>query len=407
MKKIYLSVVFSLCLVQIVFSQDWSKKSNGFPGEGRSSAVSFVIDNCAYVGLGYCYKNWNNVYYTDFWKYDSKTDKWSQIADFIGEPTSSAVSFSINGKGYVGLGSKNGIFSQNFYEYDPKTDTWTQIADYPGGERHSSVAFVIDNVAYVGTGMTTDVEDGYYIATNEFWKYENNIWSQIASIPDDLDDYYTQDRYKATAFSLNGFGYVAGGANGGYYISSPSNICKYDPTTDSWTEDYSSTTSLATNIIWSYAIENNAFIYTSDAIYEYDVINRTLEYIENNIFGNESVADMTFFTINGCAYLTLIETGSIFNRDYDTNLWFNNSGASDIKTARMNPITLSYSNNQLQVIIPDEEGFCKIYNMNGALSMERELFAGNNLIDISNLTTGVYIINIETENNRYIKKIIK
>ncbi|MEJ0080716.1 MAG: kelch repeat-containing protein [Puia sp.] len=57
-------------------------------GPARSEAVSFVIDNFAYVGTG-----WDglNTRFTDFWKYDPVNNVWSQVTSM---PDSTAREFS-------------------------------------------------------------------------------------------------------------------------------------------------------------------------------------------------------------------------------------------------------------------------------------------------------------------------
>ena len=412
MKKIYLLSIFCLFLIQIVPAQTWSKKSNGFPGDARTNAVSFVIGDNAYIGLGYNSESWfNSIYYNDFWKYDSKADAWSKIADFPESKKTNAVAFSINGKGYVGLGStEDSSFSQSFYEYDPATDTWTKIADYPGGERHSSVAFTIGDAAYVGTGMTPeDDDDGYYVSTNEFWKYENSTWTKIASIPNSLDSFYDQDRYDATAFSLNGFGYVAGGTSGGFYISAPSNICKYDPATDTWTQDLFSH-NLGTNTIWSYTLGNEAVIQVKYGCYKYNSTERVLESIDHDPYGigDEAISGILFFVINNTAYMTFTVTGSFFSPVYNTDLWFyEDSSLSCLETSLPTPTELSYLNNKLEIKLTEKAGICKIYDLNGLILIEKELFAGSNTIDFTDITNKVCIVSVETANNKCVRKIIK
>lgn len=73
---------------------------------GRKNATAFTIGQYAYVGLGETRDSAAYPYtdFSDFWKYDSNTDSWTQIADFPGTAKVNAVGFSINGIGYVGTG---------------------------------------------------------------------------------------------------------------------------------------------------------------------------------------------------------------------------------------------------------------------------------------------------------------
>ncbi|MCL1941949.1 MAG: hypothetical protein FWF54_00120 [Candidatus Azobacteroides sp.] len=205
MKQIY--TIFFLLLFTFgtldAFSQAWSIKQDAdFPGGGREHAVSFVIDNIAYLGRGGTPNfgsNGGSYRSKDFWQYNPQYEQWTQIAaDFPGRERAGAVAFVINGKGYVGLGSgNNGNLFKDFYEYTPATRTWTRIADFPGTARYGATAFSIGNAGYVGTGSDRDGSP-----TGDFYKYENGQWTQIASIPNNTEKEY------ATSFSIDGYGYI-------------------------------------------------------------------------------------------------------------------------------------------------------------------------------------------------------
>lgn len=70
----------------------WIQKAD-FPGTTRYYSTAFSIDNKGFVGLGMV----DGVYFNDFWVYDEPTNKWSQIED-CGIATIGSVGFSINKK---------------------------------------------------------------------------------------------------------------------------------------------------------------------------------------------------------------------------------------------------------------------------------------------------------------------
>src|ERR1700759_2705863 len=151
---------------------DWARESS-MSVISRSEAVSFVINNTAYVGTG-----WNGLitHYNDFWKYDAANDSWTQVASMpAGTERSSAVAFSVNGKGYVGTGFDGNYYRNDFYQYDPVTDSWSQIVSLPGTPRYEAVAFGIGNLGYVGTGFGGDS------ALRDFYQYDpsSDSWSSI------------------------------------------------------------------------------------------------------------------------------------------------------------------------------------------------------------------------------------
>jgi len=158
-------------------------------------------------------------------------DSWTQKADFGGTGRNSAVSFTINGKAYIGTGINGTNIFSDFWEYDPQSDTWSQKADYGGGGRHGGYSFVIGNKAYVGGGIATSS------STNILWEYDvaANIWTQKASL--------TNVSFKAIGMSAGGKGYVASGSSTVFSLTTFSGLGRkdnasfvmYDPATDTWT----------------------------------------------------------------------------------------------------------------------------------------------------------------------------
>ena len=166
----------------------WTKKAN-FPNSGRTKASVFVIDNIAYVGLGYKGGASNQINtapiyneLSDFWKYNSSTDTWSQIANLPSAVSNraSSSSFSINNKGYIvgGSYSKNSGtvkfgYLKDTWEYNPQTNIWTQRADFGGGERSDLYGITILGNAYIGFGQTLDTQTG---ASTGSSKLSNDLW---------------------------------------------------------------------------------------------------------------------------------------------------------------------------------------------------------------------------------------
>jgi hypothetical protein len=246
-------------------------------GAARSEAVSFVINNFAYVGTG-----WDglNTRYTDFWKYDQDQNVWSQVASMPDSTArSSAVAFAVNNKAYVGTGYDGFNYKSDFYEFDPALNVWAQKASFPGGARYEAVAFGLGNFGYAGTGFDgsnaqkdffrydpasdswTDIgfsgnkrfgavaftrnNVGYVVTgvnsgtmQTDFWEYslDSAKWTQLRHInnysSDSYDDGYTNIvRWNAVAFIANDHAYITTGENGVYYTFT----WEYDFPTDLWT----------------------------------------------------------------------------------------------------------------------------------------------------------------------------
>ncbi|MDE1191316.1 MAG: kelch repeat-containing protein [Arachidicoccus sp.] len=120
------------------------------------------------------------------------------------------------------LGSCNGSSSDN----NTSEGNWITSAELPGYGRFYAVSFTIgDSVAYVGTGNDGD---NYDAPLKDFWKFNGNGWTSIASIP--------VGRQQAVAFSIGGKGYVGTGTgtyaeNSGIYFK---DFYAYDAATDTW-----------------------------------------------------------------------------------------------------------------------------------------------------------------------------
>ena len=63
---------------------------------------------------------------------------WVQKPDFAGGGRIRAGGFSIGGKGYIIGGTSHGAEPTDFWEYDTATNKWTQKAAFPGGAREYS-----------------------------------------------------------------------------------------------------------------------------------------------------------------------------------------------------------------------------------------------------------------------------
>lgn len=203
----------------------WEQKAD-FTGVARSSASGFSIDGNGYIGLGY--DGTNKL--KDFFQYNPNNNTWTQKADFTGTARYSAVGFQVGGKGYFGTGY-DGNYLKDFFQYDASSDSWTQLNGFSGNKRRNAAVFVIDDKAYLGTG----INNGAYQV--DFWMFDpsTETWTRKRDIDQDTDDSesYNDDyvivRSNASAFTMNGLGYIACG-------ESSKTIWEYDPATDVWSE---------------------------------------------------------------------------------------------------------------------------------------------------------------------------
>lgn len=193
---------------------NWVRRGQ-FDGAARSGAVSFVINDVAYVGTGYNKDAKGSLidnfgYMKDFWKFNIPTETngnyyWTQVAEFPGANRTLAVGFSIGNKGYVGTGiSNNSTRYNDFYEFDGSS--WTKRADCPLTPRSEAVGFGINGKGYITTG-----NDGN--ATQKdiaMFDPSTLVWTSTG-IPTLGGD----KRSGAIALVHNNVAYIVGGASNG------------------------------------------------------------------------------------------------------------------------------------------------------------------------------------------------
>ncbi len=243
---------------------NWVERSV-FDGTPRSSAVSFLIDNKGYVGTGYD----GDDYLSDFWEYNIEGDFWAQKASFPGVARSSASGFSIGDKGYIGTGYDGDNELGDFWEYNSGTNSWIQKSDFGGGLRRGAVGFNANQNGYIGTGYDGDNDK------KDFWKYDatTDEWIELVGFGGDK-------RRDATTFTLNGNVYLGTGVSNGLYIE---DFWMFDPTTEIWTrkkdldedDDYNI---LRSNAV-GFSVGNRGYIATG---YNFGALGSIWEYNEGS-----------------------------------------------------------------------------------------------------------------------------
>jgi len=220
MKKstLYLAILFFIVQQNGIAQELWTQKTD-YPNS-VSGAVGFAIGDSGFVGLG-----WDPIQTNAFWKYNPMLNSWTSLADFPGDFMGHAVSFTLNGKGYLGTGLSGAptTFHNDFWEYDPVGDSWTQKADFSGVLRSEASGFSLNGKGYIGLGWNQT--DGFL---NDFWQYfpENDTWIKKADFPG-------TPRISASGFSMNGKGYFGLGYDA---TGQKNDIWEYDPDSNTWTQ---------------------------------------------------------------------------------------------------------------------------------------------------------------------------
>jgi hypothetical protein len=282
----------------------WIKKAYvPHQGSWRHSATAFSLNGKGYVGLGDGYPEPGK----NFWSYNATINEWSEIAPFPGENRQVAASFTINGKAYVGAGDG----PKDFWCYDPSTNSWTRIADFPAPcSLGITIGFSVNNKGYVVTKNKTA----------NFWEYEpvSNAWTNLSDLPMPGDYYYfTPD----AGFVIDDmiYVYVADGT------TDDNRLYMYNISDGTWTRKADIAGSQLDSWTTGFAVKGNGYIRAGSNLYKYDPLTdkwtRMLQ--QNNLPGGRgrSIA----FVINDLAYFGTSFYGSgesawdfwEFNPDYE------------------------------------------------------------------------------------------
>ncbi|WP_159445066.1 Kelch repeat-containing protein [Filimonas lacunae] len=221
---------------------NWVKRGS-FDGPARTGAVSFVINDTAYVGTGYnksvsnSYVNAdsvalaNNGYLKDFWKFNMPATStgntqtgytWTQVEELPGEVRAYAVGFNIQNKGYVGCGiAFDGLkLLKDFYEFDG--NTWTAKASFAGSARINATGFGLGNKGYITCGYdgANTLKDNYQ------YNPATNSWTSVEAIAGGK-------RRGASVFVYKDKAYLFCGYSSSTYLD---DMWAFDSTTLKWTE---------------------------------------------------------------------------------------------------------------------------------------------------------------------------
>lgn len=210
----------------------WTRMDD-FPGVARVGAVAFTLGSYGYVGTGYNDDSDNdNTYRKDFYRFNPNAasgSQWTTLDGFPGKKRRYATAFVIDDEAYLCLGQSNNELCTDFYKFDG-TD-WTRlrdIADTNDDEdydddyaisRYGAVSFVIDGNGYIATGYRSGV-------SNDYWKYvpEKDLWYGDSDDDyTDLSDVYDagsggSSRVYAVSFSTGSRGFILTGESGDTYL---------------------------------------------------------------------------------------------------------------------------------------------------------------------------------------------
>jgi N-acetylneuraminic acid mutarotase len=167
-------------------------------------------------------KNRLTILLLSLWLCSIASAQWTQRASYP-YPVYSPFSFAIGDRVFVGCGLDSNFAGlvNDVFEYIPTSDTWVQRNDFPGLARYGSRAFTLNGFGYVSCGWHMHNNDW---PLSDIWKYDpvNDSWTEVSSLP-------AGARYTAAAVSAAGKGYVGLG-----FAPVMNDWWEYDPDLDSW-----------------------------------------------------------------------------------------------------------------------------------------------------------------------------
>jgi N-acetylneuraminic acid mutarotase len=199
----------------------WAQKAD-FAGTARYGAVGFGLDTKGYIGTGY-----DDNYQKDFYEYDPATNVWTKIVSIGGQKRRDASAFVLNNKGYVVSGLDNGSYLTDLYNYDPAKGEWTKMRDiydksdesydddYSNIARISAVAFTVNGKGYLTLGSSSSL-------LNTLWEYNptTDLWNELTAFEGTI-------RTESCGFGVGNYGYVTTGRSNAYYLE---DIWRLNPT---------------------------------------------------------------------------------------------------------------------------------------------------------------------------------
>jgi len=192
-----------------------------FPGTKITlSPACFVIGNKGYLTSGY---EWiSNIPQNHLWEYNFSTNRWVNKGNSPLGARAGAIAMVVDNKAYMGLGyeeiilngQKINLCKNDWILYDPSSAYSIIKASFPGGRRAYPKGFVIGSTPYVGFGAANFQTEHYNNDDNclyDLWKYNpsSNTWSQQANYPGGHTGWWRYfENNHLNGFSIGSTGYV-------------------------------------------------------------------------------------------------------------------------------------------------------------------------------------------------------
>jgi len=202
-------------------TDSWTQKDD-YKGGARYGAVAFSIGSYGYVGTGYDDNYLKDFYRFD--PTAASGQQWEIVNGYGGTKRRYGTAFVINDVAYFCCGDDNGGKASDFWKFDGTT--WTRLRDIQDDDdaddyddstnddytivRTNAVSFVINGKGYVATGITSSLRTDYWV-----YDPDTDLW--YGDSDDDFTAFGGTSREMAVSFSTGTRGFVLTGTNGSYF----------------------------------------------------------------------------------------------------------------------------------------------------------------------------------------------
>ncbi len=395
------SIIF-LFLSTTNLSAQWSSIAPVYNGTlANDGAASFSIGGKGYVVAG----SSTSLLYS----YDPSGNSWTPLGNIpVNAGHAFAMSFVINDKAYIIGGDTGGVPMSTVWQFDPAAPSgseWEQKNDFPGGVRDAGFAFTIGNTGYAGAGF-----DGANLYT-DVWKYDaaQDHWSQLSS------DIPANGLLFPSSFVIGNKGYVLFGGTAPSGLNELNSMWCIDGGNDSI---YSRAQFPGVARQAGFAFANSSYGFAGGGqsgfttnyydMYMYDGANDQWSPIANApMLG---AAWSSVFVIGNIAYAGLgakFVSGGLTGTDifYTLDMQLL-AGINNLSSSK--DINIFFNQTEKKLIIEgnsSEKLQVNIYDATGKNVFNKSLSVlPNNISDI-NLSTGIYIVKINSDHINYSTKL--
>ncbi len=140
---------------------------NSYQEQFRALATCCFDNDHIFMGTGYKTYNLN-----DWWQYTPSNDSWKKCKDMPDNGRQGAVSLCIKNRFFVSSGryfrgdQTGGHLKSDVLEYDATRNVWYKRGDIPTDGRENAIAFTINGKGYIGLGENMNN------ALNDLWCFE-------------------------------------------------------------------------------------------------------------------------------------------------------------------------------------------------------------------------------------------